>query len=197
MTTLALLRHAPTEWNAGKRLQGRADIGLSENARRTLTAQSLPADVAGFQALVSPLQRARETARLLGLAPTVEPRLIEMHWGRYEGRTVTELRAENGDAFTANEARGLDFTPEGGESPRMVQTRIRPLLVEIAAAARSTLAITHRGVIRAVYALATGWDMTGEAPHKLDLYAMQVFTLDAAGRPSIASLNRPLAQRRP
>ncbi len=197
MTTLALLRHAPTEWNAGKRLQGRADIALSEPARTTLRRQALPPEVAGFHALVSPLARAQETARLLGLDARVEPRLIEMHWGRYEGQTIAALRAEHGPAFSANEARGVDFMPEDGESPRMVQERIRPLLTEIAAAARPTLAITHRGVIRAVYALATGWDMTGEAPHKLDLYAMQIFTLDAAARPAIAMLNLPLAERRP
>ena len=196
MTTLVLLRHAPTEWNAGKRLQGRADIALSNEARAALAAQALPPEVAAFRALASPLRRAQETARLLGLDPVTEPRLIEMHWGRYEGRTIAELQAEHGAAFTANEARGLDFTPDGGESPRMVQERIRPLLAEIAAARQPTLAITHRGVIRAVYALASGWDMTGDAPHKLDLYVMQVFTLDTAGRPAIARLNLPLAQRR-
>jgi broad specificity phosphatase PhoE len=195
MTTLALLRHAPTEWNAGKRLQGRADIALSESARTTLGRQALPVDVADFRVLVSPLARARETAQLLGLTPVIEPRLIEMHWGRFEGRTIAALRAEHGPSFVVNEARGLDFTPEGGESPRMVQARIGPLLAEIAATARPTLAITHRGVIRAVYALATGWDMTGEAPHKLDLYAMQVFTLDAAGHPAVAALNLPLLER--
>lgn len=197
MIPFALLRHAPTEWNAGKRLQGRADIALSASARATLAEQALPGEVARYRALVSPLQRARETARLLGLTPTVEPRLIEMHWGRYEGRTIAELRAAHGAAFLVNEGRGLDFTPEDGESPRMVQDRLRPLLAEIAARAEPTLAITHRGVIRAVYALASGWDMTGKPPHALDLYAMQVFALDAGGHPAIVRLNQPLAARRP
>ena len=195
MTTLALLRHAPTEWNVGKRLQGRADIALSAVARATLATQALPSEVAGFRALVSPLQRTRQTAQLLGLDPQIEPRLIEMHWGRYEGRTIAELRAEHGTAFTANETRGLDFMPDSGESPRMVQQRLRPLLVEIASMGEPTLAITHRGVIRAIYAMATGWDMTSDAPDKLDLYAMQVFTLARDGRPAVARLNLPLAVR--
>lgn len=195
MTTLALLRHAPTEWNTGKRLQGRADIALSAAGRAALATQALPGEVAGFRALVSPMQRTRETARLLGLDPQVEPRLIEMHWGRYEGHTIAELRAEHGTTFTANEGRGLDFTPEAGESPRMVQDRLRPLLAELAAAGEPTLAVTHRGVIRAVYALATSWDMTGEATDKLDLYAIQIFTLGPTGQPRVARLNLPLARR--
>ena len=58
-----------------------------------------------------------------------------------------------------------------------------------------TLAVTHRGVIRAIYALASGWDMTGDAPHELDLYAMQLFTLRDDGEPRIERLNLPLPAR--
>lgn len=195
MTTLALLRHAPTEWNAERRLQGRADIALSAAGRASLAAQRLPDEVAGFRHLASPLKRTRETADLLGLSPQIDDRLVEMDWGRYEGRAIAELRREQGEAFLANEARGLDFTPEGGESPRVVQMRVMPLLAEIAGRGEPTLAITHRGVIRAIYARATGWDMRGEAPHELDLYALQIFTLGARGEPALARLNVPLAAR--
>lgn len=195
MTTLALLRHGPTEWNAGRRLQGRADIPLSLEGRATLTGRRVPAEFVGFRCLVSPLTRARETAILLGLGAEIDPRLVEMDWGSYQGRTVPDLRQEIGEEFLANEARGLDFLPAGGESPRMVQARVAPLLAEIATRRRSTLAVTHRGVMRAIYALAAGWDMTGEAPHALDWYTMQIFELDAAGHPHIAALNVPLAER--
>lgn len=195
MTRLALLRHAPTEWNTARRLQGRADIPLSAAAREMLATHRLPDEVTGFRCLASPLARTRETASLLGQAPEVDPRLIEMDWGRYEGRTITDLRREHGEAFIASEARGLDFTPDGGESPRAVQKRVLPLLAEIAGRREPTLAITHRGVIRAIYARASGWDMTGESPHELDLYAMQIFTLSDNGEPQIERLNLPLAER--
>lgn len=195
MTILALLRHAPTEWNASRRLQGRADISLSAAARASLAARRLPGEVAGFRCLVSPLIRTRETAILLGQTAEIDARLVEMDWGRCEGRTIADLRQEHGEAFTANEARGLDFTPEGGESPRDVQVRVLPLLAEIASRRRSTLAITHRGVIRAVYARAVGWDMRGDAPHELDLYAMQIFTLSDNGEPQVERLNVPLEER--
>ena len=74
-----------------------------------------------------------ETAVLLGLNPQPEPRLIEMAWGAWEGRRLSELRAELGDLMRENEERGLDFRPPDGESPRDVQNRVRPLLAEIAA----------------------------------------------------------------
>ena len=52
-----------------------------------------------------------------------------------------------------------------------------------------TLAITHRGVIRAVLAAATGWDMLGAPPAKLDWSAFHLFRVDPLGVPSIEELN--------
>ena len=53
----------------------------------------------------------------------------------------------------------------------------------------ATLAITHRGVIRAIFAAAAGWDMVGKPPAKLDWSAVQLFRLGRDGRPTIEQLN--------
>jgi broad specificity phosphatase PhoE len=140
--------------------------------------------------VTSPLARCVQTAALLG-APdaTREPRLAEMAWGEWEGETLDALRARLGEAMRENEGRGLDFRPPGGESPRLVMERVRPWLKELAAAGAATLAVTHRGVIRAILAEATGWDMRGKPPAKLDWDAAQLFALDAAGKPAVLKLN--------
>lgn len=195
MTVLALLRHAPTDWNKARRLQGRADIPISDTSRSELARRRLPQSVGELRTLSSPLRRCLETAALLSLEPAVEPRLVEMDWGRYEGHTLRDLHARFGFDLAANEARGLDFRPPDGESPRDVQTRIEPLLAEIAAAARPTLAVTHRGVIRAVYARAIGWDMKSKPPHEVDLYALQIFRLAPDGTPVVERLNVALEIR--
>jgi probable phosphoglycerate mutase len=44
-------------------------------------------------------------------------------------------------------------------------------------------------VIRAVLAQATGWDMRGKPPAKLDWHAVHFFGLDAQGTPGIERLN--------
>jgi probable phosphoglycerate mutase len=138
----------------------------------------------------SPLSRCVQTAALVGAPDAAhEPRIIEMDWGEWEGRTLAELREELGDAMAQNEARGLDFRPPGGGSPRAVIERIKPWLREIAAAGVPTLAVTHRGVIRAILAEASGWDMRGKPPAKLDWRAVHFFMLDAQGRPSVERLN--------
>ena len=190
MVLLALLRHADTAWSAEGRIQGRRDVPLSDAGRAALGAYELPALCRGMRMVSSPLARCVETARLLGAGePLCDPRLVEMHWGEWEGERLADLRERLGADMRENEARGWDFRPAGGESPRDVWARIRPWLAEIAAADAPTLAITHRGVIRAVLATATGWDMRGAPPAKLDWRAVHVFRLAPDGMPSVQSLS--------
>ncbi len=121
MTIVALIRHGPTAWNEQRRTQGHRDIPLSEAGRAEVSRWQIPEMLEDARLVTSPLSRASETALLLfGRAAEVEPRLIEMNWSEWEGRTLAGLRAEFGAAFAANEARGLDFRPAGGESPRAV-----------------------------------------------------------------------------
>jgi probable phosphoglycerate mutase len=192
MTLLALIRHAPTAWNRAGRMQGRHDVPLLAESRSDLGRRRIPSAFTGFYALSSPLRRCLDTAAMLRLAVSPEPRLIEMDWGQFQGRTLAELRRLHGDELAVNEARGLDFRPPGGESPRDVQARVAPLLHEIAVAERPTIAVTHRGVIRAIYAQATGWDMTGDSPIGLAPYALHLFALDKGGVPRVEKLNLPL-----
>ena len=186
MTLLAVLRHADTAWSLEGRIQGCSDIALSEGARVLLRGLTLPQACRGMRVVTSPLARCVETAALLG-APDAEreARIAEMHWGDWEGRLLAELRRELGAAMQANEARGLDFRPQGGESPREVLARVRTWLLEIR---QPTLAITHRGVIRAILAAATGWDMRGKPPARLDWHAVHFFRV-SGGEPSVERLN--------
>jgi broad specificity phosphatase PhoE len=186
MTLLALLRHADTAWSAEGRIQGCSDQPLSDAGRAALAAVRIPAACGGMQVITSPLARCVETAALLGFPGAArEPLIREMSWGDWQGRRLEELRAELGAAMRDNEALGLDFRPAGGESPREVLARVAPWLSSLA---KPTLAVTHRGVIRVVLAAATGWDMRGPPPAKLDWKAFHLFRIDRS-RVSIDQLN--------
>ncbi len=190
MTAVLMIRHGPTEWNAIGRVQGSTDVPLSPAGRALVSGRAVPAEFADFDWVTSPLARAAETACLLGArAPAVEPRLAEMHWGAWEGETLDALRARHGDAMIENETRGLDFRAPGGESPRDVQARLSAWTREVAARGRPVIAVAHKGVIRAMLALATGWDMAGKPPVRLDFTRAQLFTLDSAGRPAVARID--------
>ena len=95
MTTLLLVRHGETDWNAEGRLQGHTDRPLNDYGRRQ--ARELAERLAGEQVdavYASDLVRARETAEIvagrLGLPVGVDPDLREKDWGTWEGLTGDE-----------------------------------------------------------------------------------------------------------
>jgi probable phosphoglycerate mutase len=188
---LVAIRHAPTEWNQAKRLQGRTDVALG--AEGIAAAKGWRADPAwaAYRVLASPLNRAQETARLLfpKLAISLDPRLMEMDFGAWEGKSLADLRAEPGAEAKARERLGLDFSAPGGETPRQVQARLQPLLTEIAAAGAPTVIVTHKAVLRALLSLATGWAMLGKPPVKLLPDSAHLFRLDRGGKISVERMN--------
>ncbi|MEN2979218.1 histidine phosphatase family protein [Tistrella bauzanensis] len=192
---LALIRHGRTDWNDQGRLQGQSDQPLNDAGRDEVTGWQLPAPIAtGYDWYTSPLLRARETAARLG-APAARPApaLIEMSWGAWEGRRLDDLRLQLGDRMTALEAQGLDFRPPGGESPREVQQRVAPWLAAMAARGRNVAAVSHKGVIRAVMARATGWPMIGKPPHRLARNAAHLFKVAPDGAVAVHHLNLMLS----
>lgn len=189
----AVLRHAPTVWNGEGRLQGTTDIPLSADGEAAAKTWHLPAPADRWMRVCSPLVRARRTAELVQpSAPvTVESRLREMSFGVWEGKSVAQLRAEGGETFAAAERLGLDFHPPGGESPRMAMERLSAWTREIAAA-EPVVAVTHKAAIRALLALATGWDMTGRQPLKLDWRCLHFFSARADGTVTLDRPNVPM-----
>lgn len=187
----ALLRHGATAWNSEKRIQGRTDISILPETAAWYRQHCLPVAWANVPWLSSPLARTRETADALGVQ-TVEadPAFIEMDWGAWEGEKLPDLRAKMGNSLRENEDRGWDFRPDGGESPRDVFGRVMAFLKD--SDLQDFGVVTHKGVIRAVYAAARGWDMMGKIPDKLDWHCLQVFQYSEEAGLSIEALNIPL-----
>lgn len=173
MTDLYLMRHGPTAWNGEDRIQGRSDVTLSPEGRALLLRFRLPDRVAGARLVSSPLLRATETARLVaGREPEIEPALIEAHWGAWEGLTRTATHALALRQAARGET-GPVWRPPGGESLGEVQARL--LAWASALDGGPVLGVTHKGVIRAALALATGWDMAAKAPVRLGWRAVHHF----------------------
>ena len=190
---IVFIRHGPTKWNTAGRIQGQRDVPLSEEGCIKVAEWRIPQKYQHAVWVCSPLSRAKETARLMGCeSPKIEPRLMEMDWGEWEGRTLADLRSEAGAEMRQNEQRGLDFRPQGGESPRQVRQRLRSCLQNLAAEGQSHVAITHKGVIRAALSLATGWDMTDKPPHRLRWDCAHAFNMNSTGCISVRQVNIPL-----
>ncbi|AXX99036.1 histidine phosphatase family protein [Profundibacter amoris] len=165
MVQLAILRHGHTPWNRAGRIQGRTDIALEESAAADLGQLRLPDEWAGADLLASPLKRAVETARLVaGRDPAVDPALIEMDWGKWEGLYGLDLRADPATGFRDIEDWGWDYRPPAGESPADVWARLEPWVKSLK---RDTVAVCHIGIMRVLLARAHGWNFSGPAPFRI------------------------------
>jgi probable phosphoglycerate mutase len=193
---IALIRHGPTAWNEEGRIQGQMDLPLSEAGRAKMAALAPPAGFEKARSFSSPLGRAIETAKLLGLVPAIDARLIEHHWGRWEGKTREEILANDGQDAFERAGRGAEFKPAGGERTADLIARVRSFLLDVGAGDTDAVAITHRGVLRSGYALATGWQMTTPMPDALDL--TKVLILEVRDRAiKISDLNVSLPRKLP
>lgn len=161
MTLLLLIRHGHTD-AAGKRLTGWArGVHLNATGHREATRLAERLDGVPIAALYSsPLERCRETAapiaRGRGLPVRIRRALIEVDYGDWTGRPISQLRR------TALWRR-VQQTPSaarfpGGESLLEVQTRAVAELEAIAAEhPGSTVAVvSHADVIRLLIAHFAG-----------------------------------------
>jgi probable phosphoglycerate mutase len=155
------VRHGQTDWNAEHRLQGQADIdlnavGRAQARRNGLRLAELVADAAEFDFVASPLRRTRETMELLraamGLPPTaydVDARLVEVHFGDWQGHTLAELDAMNPGTTAARDLDKWNFVPPGGgESYEMLYLRAKPWFDGLE---KPTVCVTHGGIFRVLF----------------------------------------------
>ena len=175
MIRLAIIRHGHTEWNREGKIQGRRDIPLDPQAVAELANYRLPDEWQNATVLSSPLNRAVRTAELItGRTPTIEPALIEMDYGDWEGLRSIDLGADPNSGFRHLPDWGWDYLPPNGESPAQVWTRLMPWVESLK---EDTVAVCHIGVMRALLAVAHDWPFNGTPPFSIkrnSLYCIEV-----------------------
>jgi len=148
MTSLYLVRHGETDWNAQRRIQGSTDIPLNATGRmQAQTTGALLARRSWDGIYASPLSRAMETASIIAAAvgldePQTIPAIVERNYGEAEGMNWEEIdRLFPGD------------TPvPGRETHTEVAARAVPALMALAVSrpGDALIVVTHGGVIRSL-----------------------------------------------
>ena len=146
-----LLRHGETEWSRGGRHTGVTDVPLTENGRMAaLRLQPALAKEVFALVLTSPLQRARETCALAGLAnqAVIEPDLLEWRYGEYEGLTTKQIQL-----MRTGWSLFRDGCP-GGETPAEVAARADGIIAKARKAEGNVALFAHGHILRV---LAARW----------------------------------------
>lgn len=134
---LYIVRHGKTYWNEERKIQGWADIDLTEEGREVAILSAEGMKDIHFDAIYSsPLKRANETAYILRgertLPIIVDERIKEIGFGVLEGADFMKIRGDKTSKFASFFEKPEDYeTPEGGESFEVVSERAAEFMAEI------------------------------------------------------------------
>ena len=213
---LVLVRHGRPDGADGLCL-GHHDLALADDGRpalERLAAEWRDDAAAGLASLPAParlvasdLARTRASAEVLGaafgLAAELEPRLREMHFGAWDGRSWAELEAADRERLGRWMAGWATERAPGGEAFPDVAARAAGWLASLRDGPvpnGPVLVVAHGGSIRALLCELMGWPLAHAFRVRIDYAratAVRVPAPDDARGPELLFLNADRVPRRP
>ena len=192
-----LIRHGESLSNREGRVQGQANVKLSDTGRQQAAAVAAWCESQSFrnqscELWSSPLCRAQETAEVIGTAiglpVQLEDKLVELNAGVFQGHLWDDLADRFPEAVARWRSGDVDFQIPGGESRRQLAERGRHALELLSVRpVRSMIIVAHGGVLTAALGL-----LVGREHSLLAEVAERPFTrLPALGNCSVSQLKWP------
>ena len=166
-TRFIMVRHGQTEWNIGDRFRGRADIALNDTGTDQAQRTSVALAGAPIDAVyASPLKRTMRTAEIIagsrGAAIVLEPALMDIDYGDWQGWTKDEAAQRAPELYQL-----WLMSPEQVRFPngeRLIDVRDR-VMRSIEAwgtqhDGRSVLLVTHDVVAKVAFCAILGLDVS-------------------------------------
>jgi len=178
MGHLLLIRHSITDASATGRNLGQgsdpplsaAGTSLAGRLATSIRSELAELPVNELRLIASSARRCRETAGAVatelgdGLAPEVDPRILEIDYGAWEGLTADECWARDPEQRAAWEKDPFSTHTPDGESGADVAARAFPAFAELEAwlagdRARVAIVVAHNHVNRLRITAILGWPM--------------------------------------
>lgn len=193
MTTILLIRHGHTDW-IGKALAGRTSgVRLSDAGRQQAVQLANRLRGMTLQAIYSsPLERTLETAEPLGTALNLpiqaKPRLMEVDFGEWTGKTLQELESNPG--WKRFNSLRSTFRAPGGERLPDVQVRMIDELEDLRTAHPdgAIAVVSHQDAIKAALVHYAGIPL--DLFHRFEIHPASVSILQLADwGPRVVTIN--------
>ncbi|KOF56599.1 MULTISPECIES: histidine phosphatase family protein [Clostridium] len=195
-TTLYLVRHGETEWNALGKFQGSKDIVLSPQGINQAQYVSNRLKDKFDYIYSSPLKRAYKTASIIALESNKEAKILnnlrEIDFGDWEGFTVKEIKAKFPKEFEIWRSDTNKGPICGGElSIKNATIRSRNAILSTVEKhkGKRIVMVAHGGIIKAGLIGIFEWNMT--MYHKIILGNTSICQLNFNDKmqPTIVTLN--------
>ena len=171
ITRFGLIRHAQTQWNREKKIQGQQDSPLTgEGKQQAEKWGRLLSTVSWDRIMASDTGRAFETAarinRILQISLASDKRLREQNWGQWTGKTVREIKRDEPKVLAEQIWAGWKFCPPDGEDRMGVSQRSQAALREAAGrwSGETILIVSHEGVLKSLIYHFSGRKYVPEEP---------------------------------
>lgn len=172
-TTLYLVRHGETEWNAKGIVQGQSESVLTKKGKWQAQYLTDTLKEISFDAIFSSdLSRATQTAEIINLERKLvintNKLLREGNWGKYEGKPRAAYKEENKEAlerleYLTDQEKWKFKVADDIESDEEIVSRFITILREIAVTYKGKiiLVVTHGGLIRTLL-IHLAWAQYGQ-----------------------------------
>lgn len=153
---IILIRHGETDDNVRDKVAADGSV-LNETGKQQIlhTKKLLPA-FSYEEAYASPLERAMQSAALLGLDPVQDARLREVDYGVFKGYLKTEVMEKYPEKVQYWQENLYTYDFEYGESYEQAAKRVYEFLDEVSRRDRSVLCVTHNNIVQAAVTWVLG-----------------------------------------
>ncbi len=196
MTTIHLVRHGQTHWNAERRCQGQSDSELNAVGEQQAEEKRHEIEQLNITAIYSSTSvRARQTAAILSrkAAPDIIflDSLREIYLGRWETRLWSDIANEEPDGVTDFQTKPHEFQLAGAENYAECRDRGVAALQQIAQdePGGRVLVVSHGALLRATMTHFANIELSRlrEVP-SLGNCSRSVLVSDAAGQLELKSV---------
>lgn len=166
-TSIMLIRHGETEWNALGKFQGSRDIDLSNEGIKQ--AEFLKKRLKqNFDCIYcSPLKRALKTAEIISeeadLNPIIYPQLREIDFGEWEGLTVKDIKSNYPELFKKwliDDTTGPLCGGDGSLKEASIRATNAVLKIVKENKDKNIAVVAHGGIIKAALIGIFNWNMS-------------------------------------
>lgn len=188
MTTIYMVRHGETEWNAAHRMQGWSDIPLDEKGREQAYFAAKKFEHIPLDAIyTSPLKRAADTAAIIrggrDIPLTWEKGLIEINLGRWDGHRPEEMDTLYPGQYDLWRTKPGEVHIDGGETFADVQNRAYAAFRRIVQKekGKTVLLVSHMGCLSTILFRIAGYPLNDLWKHPIGNCALCEVDVDDGG----------------